>query len=619
MKLRRPSLSRTTLGYAGVLAASYLIAMVAGWTRVGAQIDNYAYDFLFSLNPPAPMRTQAVIVGVDDATFQRFGGVRNERGILARALERIAAAGPKVVAVDIILSDAQDPPEDEHLARAFAQVKNLVLATDLTAGGWEDPQPAFARTAAALGHVYADEVSEDGVTRMVSLEKTGYRKRRWALSLEAFRLARDKRYIVESLRDLEVGDEIIPAHYGNGRPLRIVYAREAIPQISAADLLSSDSLAAKLHDKVIFLGVTSQSYTRDRVKTPYGGPLEIPGVEVHAQTFETLERARFLVDASNLSTPLVCGVIAILAGCIFAWFAGWPAYLLGAALLAAAHSAPFLLFRHGIVFPYFAPLATAWLTVVGAASYQSFVVRRQLRQSEVERARYRQAIHFVTHEMRSPLTAIQGSSELMGRYNLNEDKRKQIATMINSESKRLARMIQTFLDVERLADGKMELKREPVEIASMVQACVDRAGPLAERKAIRLTVTEPLEGELSGDRELMEYAVYNLLTNAIKYSPAETETVISAQADSSTVRLSIKDQGMGMDSHELKQIFTRFYRTRRAEASGESGTGIGLSIVDQIVSHHGGRMEVTSSPGKGSCFTVVLPVASATEARRVAR
>ena len=78
---------------------------------------------------------------------------------------------------------------------------------------------------------------------------------------------------------------------------------------------------------------------------------------------------------------------------------------------------------------------------------------------------------------------------------------------------------------------------------------------------------------------------------------------------------------MGMDSQELKQIFSRFYRTRRAEASGEAGTGIGLSIVDQIVKHHGGRMEVTSTPGKGSCFTVVLPsaVAHASQVAQVSR
>src|SRR6202012_2479771 len=121
---------------------------------------------------------------------------------------------------------------------------------------------------------------------------------------------------------------------------------------------------------------------------------------------------------------------------------------------------PFVLFRRSIVFPFFAPLASAWLSTISAATYYHFVVRRALRQAETARQHYRQAIHFVTHEMRTPLTAIQGSSELMGRYNLSEEKRKQIAGMINSESKRLARMIQTFLDVERLGGGHVEIKTQ---------------------------------------------------------------------------------------------------------------------------------------------------------------
>lgn len=105
-----------------------------------------------------------------------------------------------------------------------------------------------------------------------------------------------------------------------------------------------------------------------------------------------------------------------------------------------------------------------------------------------------------------------------------------------------------------------------------------------------------------------KYAVYNLLTNAIKYSPAETQVTVSGRVDGASIRLSVRDQGIGMDEKELKQIFKKFYRTRRAEASGEAGTGIGLSLVDQIVTHHRGRMEVTSRPGEGSCFTIVLPV-----------
>jgi len=307
-----------------------------------------------------------------------------------------------------------------------------------------------------------------------------------------------------------------------------------------------------------------------------------------------------------LGFSLAAGVLAAL---VFALLSGWPAYASAGVLLAAVTATPFQLFREDIVFPAFMPLASAWLTAVVAASYQHFIVRRQLQRAETERRHYQQAIHFVTHEMRTPLTAIQGSSELMGRYALPEEKRKQIAEMINQESKRLARMIQTFLDVERLSDGQMEMKREAFEIRDLVEVCVSRARPLAERKNIRI-ITETLEGSLEGDRELMEYAVYNLLTNAVKYSPPDTQTTVACRLESDQLRLSVSDQGIGMDAKELRQIFQKFYRTKRAEASGEAGTGIGLSIVEQIVVHHGGKMEVTSQPGHGSCFTVVFAARS---------
>jgi signal transduction histidine kinase len=261
-------------------------------------------------------------------------------------------------------------------------------------------------------------------------------------------------------------------------------------------------------------------------------------------------------------------------------------------------------------------LAAAWLAVAGAASYQHFVARRQLRKAEAQTARYQQAVHFVTHEMRTPLTAIQGSSELMSRYNLSEEKRKQIADLIHSESRRLARMIETFLNVERLSAGQMELKQEPIPLAEVVSGCLDRAQPLAERKRIRLRRELVEDATLIGDRELIEYAFYNLVTNAIKYSPPETEITVSGRREGDRFRLAVRDQGIGMDKKELQSIFQKFYRTKRAVASGESGTGIGLSIVEQIVSQHGGKIEVQSTPGKGSCFTLVLEVANATSANR---
>ena len=169
--------------------------------------------------------------------------------------------------------------------------------------------------------------------------------------------------------------------------------------------------------------------------------------------------------------------------------------------------------------------------IIAAAAWQSLVVRRNLIGAEIDRARYQQAMHNVTHEMRTPLSAIQGSSELISRCAVTDEKRSQIADLINSESKRMAPMIEVFLNVEPLLAGEMELRHEEIPLRAMVETCTDRARPLADRKRINLTLDQVGdELRVAGDRELTEYACYNLLTNALKYSPRHTEVRISSWA-----------------------------------------------------------------------------------------
>ncbi len=609
MRERWPS--KRLAAYAGVLLTCLIIAVVAGWTAPAARIDNYAYDFLFGLYPQPERRAQSAILAIDEATLRHTpGGARRIRMILAEALELIAAARPRAVAIDVILADqGEDSAEDERLSRAMLATRNLVLPCELTDLRWEDPIPLFRRRAAAIGHIHADRNPYDNVSRQIPLEQTAPGERRWALSLETFRLSRGAAAITESPDDIEVGGVRIPApREGDQRPMRVRF-RASIPVVAVDELRHNAGLARTFRDRVVFVGVTALSYAYDRLKDPLGRNL--PGVEIHAQAFETMAGGDFLTPASNLSVLALCLALAAAAGITF-WFAsGWTAYGVAAALLAAAHLGPAAFFRHGVVFPYFTSVSAAWLPIVGAGAFQYFSVRRQLRKSESDKARYQQAIHFVTHEMRTPLTAIQGSSELISRYDLNEEKRRQIAGMINSESKRLARMIQTFLNVERLSEGHMEIKRETFPARELIEACLARVQTLADRKQIRVFAEDISEDAISGDRELMEYAVYNLLTNAIKYSPAGTEVRVATERERDRLRLSVRDQGIGMDARELRNIFKKFYRTKGAENSGEAGTGIGLSIVEQIVTHHGGRIEVASSPGRGSRFTIVLPAHAA--------
>jgi signal transduction histidine kinase len=593
--------SKRNLVYIGVVAGCFAAGTLAGWTALAARVDHYAYDLMTQMTAMKRASEQSVVVAIDEETLRARGGMRDIRPILTETLEQITAAKPQAVALDVILSDKGDDAEDARLEAALRNTKNLVLPCDLVGGAWEDPLPRFASAAAALGHVHPEIDRFDGVSREVSLEETVNHQRRWALALEAFRISRGEP-ITESPEEVGVGSTLIPAARADaGRPLLIRYLSSGIPTVSALHVKEQASL---LRGKTVFLGVTALSAARDRLLNPYG--LNVPGVEVHAHAFETLARGDFLRRAGDLAPVGLSILFAAGAGLGFALLSGWAAYAIAAAIVVTALIAPIVFFSRGLVVPLFGPAAVAWLASAGAATYQHFFVRRQLRRSESEKSRYQQAIHWAAHEMRTPLTAIQGSSEIMTNYSLPEAKQKQLSEMINSESKRLARLIQTFLDVERLAEGEMELKREVFGAAELVATCMERVEPLASRKKIAMSLVTPIEGTLTGDRELMEYAFYNLLTNAVKYSPADTQVAVEAHRAGEELRVTVRDQGIGMDAKELKSIFKKFYRTQRAEQSGEAGTGIGLSIVEQIVTHHGGRMEVTSEPGKGSCFTMVL-------------
>jgi signal transduction histidine kinase len=381
----------------------------------------------------------------------------------------------------------------------------------------------------------------------------------------------------------------------------------AIPRVSLKQLADDPSKAELFRDKVVFAGVTDQTAVQDRRVTPLSDSQQMPGIEIHANVYETIAHQAFLTSASLSSVLLVCLAFVCVAGVTFAFLDGWLANLAAIVILAIAHVLPYALFTRSIVFPYTPGVATAWLAIVGSAAWQHLVVRRRLLHSESTRARYQQAMQFVTHEMKTPLTAIQGSSELIGRYAMPDEKRKQMAELINSESKRLAHMIETFLSVERLSAGQMQLKQEPYTALDLLEKCVRRVRPVAERKSIEiLTVQLPPE-TLVGDRELMEYAFYNLLTNAVKYSPAKTRVTVSGEHEKGRVRVSVEDQGIGIAPKDARRIFEKFYRTETAERSGEKGTGIGLSIVEQIVAQHGGSIAVKSEVGKGSRFTVSLP------------
>ena len=336
------------------------------------------------------------------------------------------------------------------------------------------------------------------------LDKQAGKVRLWALSLEAFRLSRGAEIVESSEGPLKIGGTTIPIRYDtweenrrretDGRTMYIRFIpnqNPQVPEISLKGLIDHPELASQLRGKAVFVGFTATSAVLDRLFTPNDFKTPTSGIQINADAFETMAQGLFITDVGDSWVLLFSLALLVAAGLSFRYLPGWWAYAGGLAVLVGAVVTPYVFFTHQRVFPFATPFLVAWLGTLTAAAYYHLVVRRNWRIEQAARERYQQAMHFVTHEMRTPLSAIQGSSELISRYALTEEKRKQMADLINSESKRLARMVEVFLNVERLSAGQMELKQEAIRVKQMVELCVERARPLAERKHIGITL-EPL-------------------------------------------------------------------------------------------------------------------------------
>ena len=600
--------------YASLIAAAAVLGLILGWSQIGAQLDVWAYDVSLRLWPPPAESSAALILAIDDESLEAYEGLLRLRGPLAEALEIISQHDPTVVAIDIVLSEPGSEAENNGLEEALRGAPNVVLATHLRlnsgpeGGSWVEPLERFRLPAAALGHVHA-EPDNDGVCRRVLSAKVGGMTRRWAMGLEAYRLAHGTEFVRETDEGLEVSGLFIPASRREGRslPIRFANPRSPIERISLKQVLEHPESASVVKNRAVFVGVDIAGGIDRYLMTPYSFGNAMSGVEINANVYETLERGRLLHSVPNSTVLAATLALAIAVGFCFWKLRGTPALLVAAGLLAAAHLAPVVSFAGDYILNAAPLLAVGWLTFLSGGCYQYFVVRGKLASAERQRERYQRAVHYVTHEMRSPLTAIQGSSELISRYPLSEEKRKQIAGLIHQESKRLARMVEMFLSVERLRAGQLELQRQAVGADDILARCIERVLPLTRRKQIRIEHSGGTGDSIWGDPEFLDYACYNLLANAVKYSPANTSITVRAWRHHENVRISVEDRGYGMDENEIKQIFRKFYRTNRAQRSGQDGTGLGLAIVEEIVVQHGGSIEVESRINRGSRFTLSLP------------
>ncbi|WP_312654465.1 two-component system histidine kinase PnpS [Proteiniclasticum sp.] len=214
----------------------------------------------------------------------------------------------------------------------------------------------------------------------------------------------------------------------------------------------------------------------------------------------------------------------------------------------------------------------------------------------------------VSHELKTPLTSIKGFSETL-KFVKDEETRNKFLDIINEESERLTRLINDILTLSSIEQTKT-VKHEEIDVGRETEKIYNLLAPKAESKNIRLNLKQTEQFIIKGDIDNYKQLVLNLVDNAIKYTRENGEVNIQLDRYKDELRLIIQDTGIGIPEKHLNRVFERFYRVDKARDRAMGGTGLGLAIVKHIVLSMGGTIDLESEVGKGSTFTILLPMTS---------
>ena len=242
-------------------------------------------------------------------------------------------------------------------------------------------------------------------------------------------------------------------------------------------------------------------------------------------------------------------------------------------------------------------LESKWLRYLTASklSYQK---------TKQEREKLKELVSDISHQTKTPLSNILLYTQLLQEQSLDAQSRS-LADEIRTQTEKLEFLIQSLVKTSRLETGTFQLSPCESDIDSMIRSAIEQVAPKADSKQIQIGYT-PERYTASFDSKWTQEALFNILDNAVKYSPECTRITVSVKAFEMFVCISVADQGIGISEEELPRIFGRFYRGQNVRA--QNGVGIGLYLSRRIIEEQGGYITAESSPGQGSVFKVFLPV-----------
>ena len=215
----------------------------------------------------------------------------------------------------------------------------------------------------------------------------------------------------------------------------------------------------------------------------------------------------------------------------------------------------------------------------------------------------------VSHELKTPLTSILGFVETLKEGGIDDpENRMKFLQIIEAQSKKLHALIEDLLLLSKIESAAEPLRLEEVDVERLFEKMKETFLPLLKEKNLQLQVVSPAKAiRLHAESSSLERSLSNLIDNALKYNRPNGRVTLQAQDGGGQVVLEVRDTGIGIAPADLPRVFERFYRADKSRSRESGGTGLGLAIAKHIAERHGGRIEVQSTPGKGSTFSLILP------------